>query len=73
MTIGRTEMFHNLNEFLKDTEEVRFNNSVKSKIVNNLQSFSGSTTSNMLKPQLYISYNAIDSGWDWENSHAAYI
>ena len=38
LTIGRTGMFPTLNEFLKDTEDVRLDDSVKSKIINNLHS-----------------------------------
>jgi len=41
MTTSRTGMFPTLNELLEDTEDVRLNDNIKSKIINNLYSLRG--------------------------------
>ena len=37
MTTSRPEMFYTLNEYLEDTEDVRYDDNIKSKIIDQLQ------------------------------------
>ena len=45
MTMVRTGIFHTLNQFLEDTENVRVDDNVKLKIINSLQPLAVSLSS----------------------------